>query len=556
MKLHRLLVAVIFALASYLSLARLNEPAFWDDEAHVAIFARNFLKTGHWSAWDGRNLVPDRNGSFLNARLNHCMPQLDYPLVAASFRLFGVSTWAGRFPFALAGLATLAAFYWLLRLEFPGAPLLHLYAFAGLALSVNFLLSVRTCRYYAAAMLLVVAACLCYRRFLQTHRRFCAAGLAVTSMLLFFSSALICAAFLLALLARHLVFHRRQMQRRDWLALALCAAVFVGAVAPYLVGCVLPYSAASRPDEAARNLAQPTWLSARFTLLWWNLREINADNLFPWLLALPLACSLVAARHSASILPPAVREWALLALTFVFFLVLFSPPPGDLARVADTRYLVPLLPILAGLGGASIRLVHRFSRPAAITLLALFVATNALAFIPWQPHFRWLLPALVGEIHRPYPTACSEVAKFLQSRARQDESVFACPDFMNKPLCFYLGDKLRFAGCLNCRTPLPLETLRQLKAPLFLEENFPDWIVAFGWQAHAENAVEYFSRPYQHGGRTSCFAYRQTVMLDVFCSQTQRPELHWHNFGPLRDFDPHLFGVSILRRSDPEAEPK
>jgi len=38
------------------------------------------------------------------------------------------------------------------------------------------------------------------------------------------------------------------------------------------------------------------------------------------------------------------------------------------------------------------------------------------------------------------------------------------------------------------------------------------------------------------------------VIYDVYWRQTQRPELPWHSFGPVRDFDRRYEAVYVFRK--------
>jgi len=137
---------LIIAAAGYLAFTRLDNTYFWDDEAQVAIIASNFLSTGRLTGWDGRNLMALRNGSVLREDLSTIDPPLDILLAAASFQWFGRSTWAGRFPFVLAGMASLIIFVFLLQDEFRGKTALQIYGLVLLAFSIVFLLHIRQCR--------------------------------------------------------------------------------------------------------------------------------------------------------------------------------------------------------------------------------------------------------------------------------------------------------------------------------------------------------------------------------------------------------------------------
>ena len=158
-------MAVLILVASgYLTLTGLDNAYFWDDEARTAIVAKNFLTTGQFTMWDGRNLLAYRGGSGLEPGLRVLHMPFQQLVTALSFRLFGVSTWAGRFPFALAGLSSLLVFVLILREDFGTESWLWVYALGTLALSVNFMLPVRQCRYYALSLLFSSITYYAYRK--------------------------------------------------------------------------------------------------------------------------------------------------------------------------------------------------------------------------------------------------------------------------------------------------------------------------------------------------------------------------------------------------------
>ena len=70
----------------------------------TALFARNLLKTGELTAWDGVNLNGYGFGMQLDENLNNpYMPPLQYYVAAMGFKIFGISTFAGRIPFCWQG---------------------------------------------------------------------------------------------------------------------------------------------------------------------------------------------------------------------------------------------------------------------------------------------------------------------------------------------------------------------------------------------------------------------------------------------------------------------
>ena len=101
-------------------------------------------------------------------------------------------------------------------------------------------------------------------------------------------------------------------------------------------------------------------------------------------------------------------------------------------------------------------------------------------------------------------------------------------------LIFYVGDHVRFCCILDETTPLPKDKIAELDAPLYIEQNTPDWIVGFG--GLRQGTVEQFAA-----------SYDVVAKLKVHPYPTQRPELNLHAFSPL---DPGDRGVFILRRQE------
>lgn len=536
-------LAGVFLVVAYLSVTGLANTYFWDDEAHVAIMANNVLATGHLTAWDGRNLHAYRNGIVLDQRLRQLGPPLDSLLVAGSFWLLGPSTWAGRLPFVVAGLASLVLFWLVVRHDLGQDRLVCLYAMGVLGLSPVFLLNIRQCRYYALALLFALLAFYAYRRCLSTTRLRHFIVLAGALALLLYSSFLLCAAFLLALGVVHGVFYRRHFGRKEWGKAALAAAVFAVTTLPAL-GSVLHY-----PDLGQ---GEP-WLLRRLILWWWNMRDLNLLACLPWTIAVGLVYVLLRYRQRL----PAARmawQWVTCIVAYVTFIAVFSPQPTTVPTIADMRYLIIVVPFLAGLAGLFLGHVHQRMPVVAGTLLLVLVSTNVLTLTPVNRHFRWLLPAYIAEIHRPYPTSYEAVANFLQRHAAQDDHVFTFPEYTHPPLLFYVGERVRVCCLLNHHTRLPKATIHRLPAPLFLEEHFPRWVVAFGNHSQMWELIRFFSRPHPRDNETVRFSYPLVSVLDIYAGATHRPELPWHTFGPKMQFDRRTDAVYIFQRTEKERD--
>ena len=554
---HRLSVILLLLTFAVLVLARLDNVAYWDDEAHVALFAHNFLATHTATAWDGRNLVPDSNGASLNRDLCIDFVQLDNYWVALFLWLFGESDYTGRLAMAVCGIAAMIVFYRLLRLEFPTVPTLRLYALAAAVFSVNLLLYCRNCRYYGLSILLTLLIFLGYRRFLMRRDWPSSALIGVAGALLVFANVLNSISVLGALTVRHLVFHRRTLVRRDWIKVLAAVAIVAAVAIPYFLTCILPAMRMSEKfDPTLHETPAPPWLFARPVIFWWNLQGSNEINALPWVLALTLALFVIRALRAPSPLSEraiahTALEFAVTFTAFAFFLALATPQNIFRASIPEVRYLTPGLPLLALLVGCALWFIHQRTRLGAGALLALLLTSNLLALTP-NAEFRWLLPAWLRETFSPYPTGCSEAINFLERNAQPNDTLWTCPAYMGKPLMLYLGGQMKLRGILGRDTVLCPEGIRRVESldpALFIDHAYPQWVVAFGKQPTLNPALQLFSRPHLENRQPATFAYRLVKILPICWKQTQRPELVWHSFGPEPRFDPDTEAVYIFKRA-------
>jgi len=72
-----ILVAMAVSVGATLAFHGLTNHAFWGDEANTGLFARNLLRFGELTAWDGQNLIGFGLGGELDENLlNLYMPKL------------------------------------------------------------------------------------------------------------------------------------------------------------------------------------------------------------------------------------------------------------------------------------------------------------------------------------------------------------------------------------------------------------------------------------------------------------------------------------------------
>jgi 4-amino-4-deoxy-L-arabinose transferase-like glycosyltransferase len=525
---------VIIATLCFLLFAGLGNTSFWDDEAQVGIIARNALITGRLSAWDGRNLFAYSGAKLVREDLSVNYPPLMFWVAAAFFRLLGPSTWAGRLPFALAGLSAAIVFYRLLRREFPGQNGLYTYALAAMAYSVPFLLFARNCRYYALILLFSITTFYFYQRCLSERRLWQFVLGALSAVLLFYSHYLAGLAFLLALSATFLVFDRRTLARADLKKLGLAVGIIALAILPY----AFFYHVWHRPDV---NEPQATLLG-KHILIAWDFLDLNDFNILPWTLAAVLVVLQILRRQTPGLVHK-TRLWGFVFAANTVFVALLSAMPDHHFAGGDVRYLLAGLPFCAGLIGIAIYEISHLSRVLAWALLAVLVTTNILSRTPVNRRAQWLLPAFIDEITHDYPTATQAVADFLRTNSRQDELFVAFPDFMITPLQFYVGDRMRSCCMLDPAVQRNVELAQRLSAPV-LRDNLPDWLVAFGRSGSAGAALQYHEQQAQSQGEI----YQLATRIGLYSGQTQRPEIPDHHFGPLAEFDHDAKDVYVFHR--------
>lgn len=133
---------------------RLDRPPLWEDEAYTGVQARNLLRHGYPTAYDGRNVLLYENGVQLNRDLvPEEAPWAQYYLGAVSLAVFGDDTAGLRVLFALTGLLAFFPLYAVLksRVRYP-----DLIAAAAL-LAPQIVLFQRNARYYPILIFLYAA---------------------------------------------------------------------------------------------------------------------------------------------------------------------------------------------------------------------------------------------------------------------------------------------------------------------------------------------------------------------------------------------------------------
>ena len=572
----------VLLVAAYLCLVNLDYAALWHDEAPAAFFGKTLLQQGSITGWDGRNLVGGTNGRTLNEELRDVLPPLMYVLNAVGFAIFGVNEIGARVVHAVIGIVALGVFYLLLRQHLPKHPRLMFFIFAFAAGSAQLLLYFRQSRYFSVMVLALILLFYLYERYWRSRNSAYLPVIALVAALSFFNHYAGGVATMLSLAAYHLLFRVRATTRREWVLFAICSAAIAALGAGYLYWLGVIGGERSGFVEFAGQSPTPyqgdkSGLVLFIEKIWIYTRELfTADwiswPVFLWFVGVILLTWQVYRKQAvgasrqvrrrvqrtndgASIAQKilgddfplaAVGKIILMGALFALFSAMLSVQLIWLNPFADLRYYVGALPLLLAMKGLFVEWVWRRHVIAGAVALSVLLFTsvgaapfNMVMYFSGQKTLGLHLFEFVREVHRPYRDSISVVSSYLLQNAERDDLVYV-PDFAYREvLIFYAGDHVRFCCVLDETTPLPKDKIAALDAPLYIEQNTPDWIVSFR-QLQLGAAEQFTVEPFTA-------IYEVVAELEIYPYPTQRPELNMHAFSPLDHGDR---GVFILRHQE------
>jgi hypothetical protein len=502
-------IMIILALGAFLLLYGLDHRPFWQDEAETACLAKNVLKYGVPRAYDGINLVSQEAGhEFGPNYLWRWSPWLQIYVAAAAFRIGGFTTYAGRLPFALLGLASIFLVYKLVRRNFDDRAW-ALAAAALLTCCVPFLLYARQCRYYSLGAFLALTSIYALREDWQS-KTVPALLLGIAMGLLFYANYLLFFSFAGAVLLATILLYYRDLPLARSLTLILAVLIII---APGLFF--------FRIHQQAMMVSQGTILD--------NLETYFGD-LFQFMFPLPLAAYLLwrwgRLLWNRTGLSEAPQEKFILFLTLVVLgnIFILAPAPGG-----EFRYLVHLYPLCAiALGWVLVR-AWRYQKFSGALLGVLLLGTNWLYVLPMN----WLgiinrpvhndpymliypnlpLKLFLSEERSPYPDVNQNLIRFFETHARPGETILTT--YGDLPLQFYTP--YRILGGLGGRIAVTRP---------------PDWLVLRWYprwnRSYDLNESEVLIRQLLKNSTD----YQRVVLADEDEIFGNQPDPYFHHFVP------------------------
>jgi hypothetical protein len=523
-----ILVLLLFAAA--LIFPNLGRDILWNDEGDTAYWGLSIKHSGLPLAWDGRNFGAEDPGGFTDDLVYVVLPWFAPYITAAAMSLFGETTWAARFPFALAGWATVLALYllvWRATTDKKAA----LYSAGMLLLCVPFLLYARSCRYYAFVMLFT---CLALWLFLRLDNLRKVPVFALVSILLFYSLYLPAICVLSALIFLTLVckpFHR--YRRGLWISLLI------------IIPCTLPwllwtYTRVSK-DVSALPLSSGELISRAGQVL---IEAGAAAPLLGWL-ALLFSGKKTLRKKNAPVL-------MLCGTVFAAFVSAdICMHDGYNMTLMGIRHYTGIIPLAAIISGLLVLCTGRTRWQTNVFLLLVLGATHLGGnFLPWLmfrsenpvgtnlkktsgihvPEFWWQMvfrceiPGYLLELCTDNPGTVDGICKVLREHANPNDKLFVNYEWES----IYFYTRMPQAGKLVPADPV-YKTARRHGVPEYVFDagaaNWGVWRPVWGSVRHGDDHMQRALAAWEKQGRTPIEVARIKET-----TWENRPDLYYHRF--------------------------
>jgi 4-amino-4-deoxy-L-arabinose transferase-like glycosyltransferase len=380
------IVALITIASLPLFVAGLGDTYLWQDEAQTALLGRSVARHGIPMVGSGAQSLSAHMGA--DAGINGIYLHISWLqayVAAASFRIFGESSWSARLPFAIAGWLCVPLVAWVVRRAGASVAAARLAALLT-ATSVPFIVCSRQSRYYALTAALTLVVCGTYAALVRCaeapstwlragpRERAIAFGAAATLLVLSFD---ITAIGVLSAVALHWTVVARKTTTRPgafWMAWGVACLVLVGWIGVSL-------SAPMRHTNAGiGSLPERFWIGILY----------YTGQLDSHVVPLPIAVLAVAVglghrTRSAAVLIAAIAIGGL--------------GGAMLSPVRFFRYVVPVVPVIFALAAIGLAaLADRAWWGKVLTAVIVIALVSSSAPFAMSHHFTSTLARATGLI--------------------------------------------------------------------------------------------------------------------------------------------------------------
>lgn len=522
----------VFLLAAFLILNFLDSQMLWQDEAETAMLAKSVLRYGYPRAYYGDYLINPAilpYGSFGPGEAWVYHTWLPFYLTAASFKVFGFTTWAARFPFALLGLASIVLIYFLVLELFENRAMALLSAFMSTT-SVPLCLLLRQCRYYAPQLFFVFSSLYMYvllRKSFSVKKLWL---LTLSNILLFHATWGFFVPVALWITFDFFVFRRyANWPRYAWRHLAAALILVIPATLPWFFFC--------HPEHHSAAL---TFVDFRKNIEF-SIRVIN-KYIFPFVINAILFVILVMKTTQAKnkLREIAKQEWfrtvgsfLVINTVFIFFL-----------RHRMMRYYIHLFPFYYTIQALILfQFSRKISRWGAVVLFlfihfttipgdsAQYLVKNVSSF---KEATKFYFLDYLYEITHRYEGPVSSAVDYLKKNAKPGDTIKVPTAAEPESFQFYLPDQKVSNG------------------RFFANQDFPEWIVPRDYWVRQELKLFAADDLAQKESYLTEIGKRyERIVLDTFdiVWENRPDELGYHKFKTVSD---GLYRTMIYRRLSEE----
>ncbi len=411
-------LAAVFVFGLFLYFTNLGNIYLWQDEAQTALISQTVLHDGIPKGTDGKNFFSQELGAEYSENYTYKWHTwLPFYVVAATFKIFGSSTYTARLPFVLFGLGSLLLTYFFSRRLFESNRIAMMSVIV-LLFSIPFLILSRQARYYSMTAFFSLLTAYGYQKMISGKKGGSISYFVGATLL--FHSHYIYVATLVAALAVHLaLFYRSRW--KPFLISTLAILVFNG---PWIIWL--------SDMKYGEQYGSSFFAWQPFV---WRLTGFGTDiiqYLFsPYLLVIPVV--VFGYQWFFKKEPVNLNKDQLAAICLPVFFIGSTVLALSLSAPAPFfRYLAPLIPFLAILTGSIFAYAMQLHRVTGIVLIA--------ALIYFSPISDYLY-----ELTHDYNGPMEGVVTYLNEHADEDDIVAIT--YGDMPLKFYTG--LRVVGGLT-----------------------------------------------------------------------------------------------------------
>lgn len=449
-RLEFIFILILLSICSWLFLSNLGNQYLWQDEAQTALIGKTVLASGVPLGYDGKNFLSQELGAEYGQNyIWKWHTWLQFYLVAAFFKIFGINTLAARLPFALFGIATVLLSYIFAKSLWKSKRAAAIAALLILS-SVAFLVLSRQSRYYSVVTFFSLWGLYNFLNLLE-NKKYAAIMFVLSTVLLFHTHYLYCATLLFTILIYTLFFYRNKLR----LVLSLLAIVTLINL-PWLIWlATAKYTSRYTPILIFSAYGN---LFPRF--LYSYLMHIKENVVAPLLLLIFLLVAIFNYLRTKTAFSKNYIMWKNMSLLLFFCIVtiitlsLFSPSPFF-------RYLTVLIPVILIIIAQIINSIINVNGTIGICIVLLFFSRSFFCYL--------------YEITHDYDGPIEGIVEYLKQNGKETDTVAIT--YGDMPVKFYT--KMRVVGGLTGEDLTPAQTA--------------DWVII---RKHAISRDDYKVREY------------------------------------------------------------